>query len=589
MMARYRRRTPWVLAAFFCAWLLLGWRLWLWQVAGAAELIPAAVSQHMVRLPLRPRGAIVDRNGIPLSDPQPRWGVALFPPLWQAGGDPPEARAVARLAAALGMPVSEVDARIQSAGREPFWLARELSAEQARAVAALALRGVAVVPRVQRYGPGALARHLVGNGWAADLERQYDAELTGWQFPVGGESNGGHGSGESGALLTAGPHLAVYLDGGGRALGGLGIRQVEILPGRPEEMPWNLRLTLDARMQRVVEQVLDATGAGGAAGAGDAAATPPLRAGVVVLDVESGDLLAVASRPNFDPLLGPQPGADWGQLLNRAFSGYPPGSVFKPLVAAIALEEGLAGPETEFDCPGHYEMNGHTFREPVPGGHGRVTLAEAIGKSCNIAFIQLGYEVLGRELLLQAAARFGLGRPVGTALPGEQPGMVPAPAHPGDVAMFAFGQGAFLVTPVQLARAYAALATDGTLPPVGLVQRLEAPDGEWMFQPPRLPRERAVSPETARTLARLLQGVTEPGGQGTGRLAWVPGWGSAGKTGSAEDGVAGEEVHAWFVGWVPVDRPRYAIAVLVENGGAGGKAAAPIFQAIARGILALQD
>ncbi|MFO7172237.1 MAG: penicillin-binding transpeptidase domain-containing protein [Bacillota bacterium] len=549
-MERLRRRIPWVLAGFLLLWSLLGWRTWYWQ-SGVAPLV-RAVHQHALTLPLQSRGWIRDRNGVPLTDPRPAWAVALFPAHFRAGAAGAGTAAEARLAGALGMPPARLSQLLRAAGESPTWLVRGLSAAEARRVADLGLPGVAVVEQPERYGPRALARHLVGyvnlSGGVQGLEAAFDAELRG----------------------EGGLHLAGYGTGRGAPFQGLGIRPVTVTLEKP---PWDLYLTLDSRLQAAVEAALDA-------------AAPEARAAAVVLDPHTGEVLALASRPQFDPRVGPPPGeGDGGELINRALAAYPPGSVFKALVAAAALEEGLVTPDTLFDCPGHYAIGDQIFREPVPGGHGRITLAEALHLSCNIFFIHLGYQVLGREGLLAAARRFGLGAPTGIGLPEEDKGVLPELRWDGEVAMFAFGQGAFGATPLQVARAYAALATDGRLPPVRLVDRLTTPAGKTVEQFPRRAGEAAVSPEVARTMQAILQGVTQPGGVGTGQKAWVPGWGSAGKTGSAE--AAGDAVHAWFVGWVPLHQPRYVIAVLVEEGGAGGEAAAPIFRAIAEAILAL--
>lgn len=551
------RRRIWLLAAAFTAlWLVQVAQLWRWQVREAPVLARRAAAQRMRALQLAPRGLVLDRLGRPLTDPQPRWDVAVFPAL--AGSPDEVARALAR---ATGEPAPVWAGRLRAhAGAGPYWAGAELTAGPARAVAAAEIPGVAAVPRPVRYGPGALARHVIGYvnqaGGQLGLEAAFDAELRG----------------------DAGPHVAAFVDGSGRPLEGLGVRAVDVPAGKP---PLSIRLTLDGRAQAAVERILDGWSPPGPGA--------PLRAAVVVLDPRSGDILAMASRPQFDPLrppVGPgAPGAAWAPLVNRAVAPYPPGSVFKPVVAAAALETGAVAPGEPFECSGSYTIGGQTFTDPRPGGHGRITLAGALAQSCNITFIRIGYERLGTDRMLATARRFGFGAPVGIGLREEAGGFLPAPRYGGEVAQLAFGQG-LLVTPLQVARAYAALVRDGLLPPVGLVDAVLGPDGTPLRRGPRAPAVPALAPEVARQIARDLEGVTDPDGTGTGRNAWVPGWGSAGKTGSAEvvtpDGLV---VHSWFAGWTPLRDPRLVIAVLIEEGGAGGQGAARLFREVAQALL----
>lgn len=548
-----RRRRIWLLLAFFTVlWGVQVGRLWHWQVAEGQALARRAAAQRMRALELAPRGLILDREGVPLTDARLRWGVAVFPGLVR---DP---SAVAALLAGLtGEPAAQWETVL--AGREgpgPFWAVQDLPEETARAAASRGLAGVVALPHVARYGPGALARHVVGYvnraGGQLGLEAAYQDVLAGDAAPV----------------------VTAFVDGNGRPLRGLGVRAVEAVPaGKP---PLSLRLTLDRRVQQVVEDVLD--------GWPPPVPGKPLRAAVVLLDASSGDILAMASRPQFDPEAPPldpaSAGARWAPLLNRAVSPYPPGSVFKPVVAAAALQEKRVTPDERFVCSGTYRLGDRVFTDPQPGGHGAPDLAGALAASCNITFIRIGYERLGAGRILDAARRFGFGRPSGIGLREESGGSLPSPQFAGEVAQLAFGQGP-LVTPLQLARAYAAFVRDGMLPPTRLVDAVLGPDGTAVQQGPRASAGRATEPWVARIIARDLEGVTDPRGSGTGIAAWVPGWGSAGKTGSAEAVVDGRHVvHSWFAGWTPLSRPRYVMAVLVEDGGAGGGNAARLFREV---------
>ena len=536
----------------------LGARVYQLQVAEGEGYARMAFQQRTLSLPLASRrGQIVDRNGIPLTDPQPSWGIAAFPTLVA------DREGVARaLAVRLGISETALLGKLE-AGTDPRWLATDLSAEDAAAVEEMRLPGIAVGPLGERYGPGALARHLVGyvnsQGGQLGLERALDRELAG----------------------DAVPALVTYLDGTGEPLSGLGIRRVVPQMGKP---PYTVRTTIDARLQQAVEAILDQ----------EASEGRPWRGAVVVMDAHSGEVLAMASRPQFQyDQLGQLLAEGEGTfLLNRAIIDYPPGSVFKALVAAAALEKGLVSLDEQFYCVGHYDLDGHRYEEDA-GGHGQLTFKEAMAQSCNITFLQVGYERLGTEGLREAALLFGFGEPTGALgagrpWPDEQLGYVPGPDE-GGLAQMAFGQGALEATPLQVARAYAALANGGILPQVRLVTAWETPAGEVVGRPRAGEAKQILKPETAALVREALAAVTDPEGQGTGRSAWIPGVGSAGKTGSAEgvDTEGRQSTHAWFAGFLPLNRPRYVITVLVEGGGGGGAAAAPVFRQVAEALLAI--
>ena len=540
--------------AALLSFMALAGRLYQVQVVKGPVYARMAHSQRTLSLPVASeRGMILDRHGAPLTDPQPSWGVAVFPPLVD---DPVR---VLRALDRVGIQILEPQMRRLLDRREPIWLETGLTDGQATAVEVLGLKGIAVGPVGDRYGAGALARHLIGyadqSGGRQGLELAFDEQLGG----------------------SAVPTLVAYLDGRGGTMDGLGIRTV--LPGGAKA-PYNLHTTIDGRIQQAVEQVLDGFGRAGARA---------LRGSVVVMDPATGEILAMASRPQYDPnrVADVLDSLD-GNLLNRAMMTYPPGSVFKAIVAAAALEGNLVTPEERFDCDGHYTIGGHQFTEQG-GGHGPISFAEAVARSCNVAFLQIGYERLGIEALQATALRYGLGAPtglLGRPSADDPAGMVPDSRAHGAVQM-AFGQGELAATPLQVARAFAAIASGGVLPPVRLVTAVKSPAGEVMERPPAGQGQRVMKRETARTLQRMLLGVTDPRGIGTGRLAWIGEGGSAGKTGSAQGVMDGKPaVHAWFAGYMPVVAPRYVIAVMVEGGGGGGDVAAPIFREVGRAIQA---
>jgi penicillin-binding protein 2 len=550
MRLRIGRRLLWLGVLFFFMLAALGGRLYQLQIVQGPRLARMAYTQRTLALPVASRrGMIYDRRGEPLTDPQSGWGVAAFPPLvTDAAGE------AARLAPLLRMTPAEVEAKLR--GREPSWVAR-VDQRLADRVAAMGLPGIAVGPAGERYGPDALAQHLVGyinqSGGMLGLERAFERELAG-----------------------EGAQLVARLDGRGRPLGA---RPIEVALPDLGKLPYDLHTTLDARIQGAVEAVLDRHAVGQRA----------FRAAAVVLN-PAGEVLALASRPAFDYRaldgLLKTPGRG-SFLLNRAVSAYAPGSVFKAVVAAAALEAGKVSMEETFFCPGHYTIGGLTFHDADPGGHGRLTFAEAVARSCNVVFLQVAQRV-GVSGLRAEAERFGFGQKTGALgrdWPEEQSGRVPPRGSEGAVQM-AIGQGDLTATPLQVARAFAAIANGGLLPAVRLVTAVRSPEGEVIERIPRVQPARIMAPETARLLHRALLGVTAPNGRGTGRLAWTP-VGVAGKTGSAEgvDSDGKRATHAWFAGYFPAEAPQYVMVVMVEGGGSGGAVAAPLFREVADVIL----
>lgn len=538
-----RRRLCLVGAVVCCCALSLGLRLYWLQVQQGQVLASAARRQQSERLPVTvPRGTIYDRNHVPLSDPQTYYGVAVFP-----GLVPNRPQVATVLAQALGRDEGEVAASLAGTGL-PFWLDRRLNPASARAVADLQLPGVVLAPLRTRYGPDALARHLVGyinnDGGQLGLEASYDAQLRG----------------------DSANALAVDLDGRGAPLAGVGVHLVQ-QRGKP---PYDLVTTLDARIQGAVEKVLDSLHIG--------------RGAVVVLDPHTGEVLASASRPNLDPA---DPGAAAGDapLLNRALSAYEPGSTFKVAVAAAALEEGLVDLNSPFVCKGYYDLGDYKPRCDLWTGHGHETFADAIAKSCNVAFISVGKDRLGGTRLLQWTRRLGFGQVTPLHAFGEQPGELPELDLPGKVAQLSFGQ-ALTATPMQVAHLFSIVANGGVDQGLRLVQAVTDQAGNVVSLGPQPAPVRRFSGSTARQLQGALLRVTDPKGEGTGRAAWLPVYGAAGKTGTAQGLLDGQPTnHAWFAGYVPAEAPRYVITVFLEGGGYGGVKAAPVFRQIAEAIV----
>jgi penicillin-binding protein 2 len=364
----------------------------------------------------------------------------------------------------------------------------------------------------------------------------------------------------------------------------------------------DLYLTLDLEVQRVAEQAVQGQ-----------------RAAIIALDPRNGEVIALVSRPGFDPnsfargltraefaALNEDPDRP---LFNRALRGtYPPGSTIKPVVALAGLEHGLVTPTTTRACPGWYSLPGssHRFRDWKRSGHGSVALIEAVAQSCDIYFYALAAQ-LGVERLHEFLGRFGLGGPTGLDVGGEKSGLLPSTAwkrsafkraaqqvwFPGETVIFGIGQGYMTSTPMQLAQMTSVLAMRGASHRPRLVRALRDPVTrvETPVPPAPLPTVRLRDPAdwdvAVQGMVAVMQGGT------ASRAAAGAEYSIAGKTGTAQvfsiaqnarydESAISERLrdHAWFIAFAPVEAPRIAVVVLVENGRSGSGTAAPIARSV---------
>lgn len=327
-----------------------------------------------------------------------------------------------------------------------------------------------------------------------------------------------------------------------------------------------VRLTIDIEIQRAADEALKGK-----------------RGAVVVMNPQTGEVLALASSPSFDPNLFITPDkASRRQvnalltdrkfpLLNRAISGtYPPGSIFKLITAVAALESGKANKGTRFYCPGGLQVGRRFFR--CWRRHDSVDFLSAIEQSCDTYFYHLGL-LVGPDELAKWARKFGLGERTGIALPGEAKGFIADVEwkkrkrgeewYAGDTANMAVGQGFTHITPLQACGMVSVFANGGYL----VKPRIFADEKEEKVY-------LGISPSTLELVKQGMERVVT-GSRGTAKLAYIPGVTMAGKTGSAQDPPR-KRTHAWFVCFAPVENPRVAVSVVVEEGGMGGSVAAPI-------------
>jgi penicillin-binding protein 2 len=336
---------------------------------------------------------------------------------------------------------------------------------------------------------------------------------------------------------------------------------------------------------------------------------------IIAMDPTTGDILAMASSPAFDQnqFVRGFTSSEWQAIVdnplhpleNKAIQGqYPLGSTFKPVVATAALAEGLVDPETTFSCNGEYQLGNQAYRCWRKRGHGQIALYQAVVQSCDIYFYQLGQK-LGVDLMSAYAQRFRLGSRTLIRLNNEAGGLVPTaqwklrrfgvPWQKGEDLVTAIGQGFLLATPMQMAVFYAAIANGGKFLRPRVVLRVEDPDGGVVKNvSPEILGNLNLSPDTISFIQNALEGaVNEP--KGTGRAAQLRGRlrsiKVAGKTGTAQVVRAPEDDeeeqdenqvpyefrdHAWFVAYAPAEAAEIVVVVLVEHGGHGGSAAAPL-------------
>ena len=597
------------------AFAVLGLQLWSLQVLKHERYaLTARAQSHRVLEWPAPRGPIVDARGRLLAGTEERLAIMAdpaalgrFEPSGRWVPSPRGVRVLERLAPALGISTPRLEAAIRRSLAELPYAPVQLVPAATRRLAFLleeqarAFRGIRVVAIPRRsYPRGAPAEEVLGLVGEVTAEQLRDPRFRGYRPR--------QQAGRSGVELTYDrplnggfERLQVPVDALGRPVG----------PARelgPEWAPFGLRLTLDLRLQRAAERALrrgiELARSAGHADAGAGAA--------VVMSPSTGAIYALASVPGFDQaaaaasprylarlLSGREPGRP---LLNRATQGvFPPGSTFKPVVVVAALASGLLSPSSALPCTGSLRVGNQVFRNVDPWANATLTIPQALAISCDTWFYRVGLRLYERQragdpLLQRWALRLGLGRRTGLDLPGEERGLVPLPGrageatapwrrawYPGDSVNLSIGQGYLLVTPLQLAVAYAALANGGIVVRPHVGEALVAPSGRVVKRLRFPPRARLRLPG----LDLVREGLVRAAREGTSASVFgdfpVP---VAGKTGTAEAPPGSD--HSWYASWAPAARPRVVVVVLIEHGGFGSQAAAPAARDIYRAFFRLE-
>ncbi|MDZ4170326.1 MAG: penicillin-binding protein 2 [Coriobacteriia bacterium] len=581
--------------------LVLALRLWSMQVL-SGPVYAAQADQNRVRevTTVAARGRILDRNGRELVTNRPTH-VVLAPS--QVAEDE---EMMGRLSNLLKVSVPEIRERLLSR-KEAALSLRVIAVDvPLQTVAYLSehaseFPGVEVDTRaIREYPNKTLASHVLGYTGEISREELAKPDFAGYD-PNDIVGKAGAERSFENALQGDRGRRVMEVDAMGRSQ--RIISEVDPVPGR------DIRLTIDSRVQRVAEKALkDAMQ--------DAKREKFYRAkagAIVALDVKSGEVLAMASLPTYDPsvFLGGISEQQWRSLTstsseypltNRAMMAqYPPASTFKAFTGLAGLTYGVTGQWTMHDCEGTWTGMGTQWKKRCWNrtGHGMVSFMDGIEESCDTVFYEIGHSFYkgGDEKLQSFIRSFGYGSMTGIDLPGEVDGRVPDKAwkkawnedypeyqgwNPGDTVNMAIGQGDVLATPLQVATTFGGIANNGKVMRPHVLRQILGTDGKPVLTvKPEVEFAPKVSRSNLDIMEQALLSVTRTG---TGRSAFngfrVP---IAGKTGTAE--VANKDDYAWFVGYGPAAKPRYVVAVVVEQGGGGGAVAAPAARQVLAALL----
>jgi len=556
--------------------LIFGARLWQLQILQGSEYTLRAERNRVRRISVvAPRGAIFDRNGVPLAENRPSFDVLLY------REDMEDRDATTRfIIEKLGVSSESIErqfSRHKNTPRyRPIVVKEDVGMEDISIVEAYRRDHPEIrLAREQRrlYNYETTAAHLLG--YMGEISEK---ELKSGEFP---NAVTGTLVGRTGVEKTYN-HILTGVDGARQVVVNSIGREIGVLEEIPTVAGGDIRLSIDLDLQLAAEKELE-----GRVGA------------VIAMDPRNGEILAMANAPSFNPnSFSPRiSSAEWKEIINnpdnplqnRAIQNtYSPGSIFKIIMASAGLHTGALDDDPAVLCTGSSEYYGRIFGCASSAGHGALRLEQAIAASCNIFFYELGRK-LGISTIAEHALLLGLGARTGIDLPGERSGVMPSPEwskrvrniqwFAGETISVAVGQGAVDTTPMQMLRAISAIATGGmlTTPHVFLgAETGNIQNAEW----------RATKlPLKDENIRRIKEGMWRSvNADGTGRAAMVPGMNICGKTGTVQV-VSREnrqfmrsntENHSWFAGFADRDNPEIAVVVFAEHAGSGGAVAAPI-------------
>jgi penicillin-binding protein 2 len=580
-----QQRLTWLYYPVVILFVVLAARLWQLQIIRGSEYAVLAERNRVRTIQVvAPRGTILDRNSRPLVENRPSFNVLLYR---EAMED--RASTFGFIVDKLSVRAEELEARLRrSKGTglyRPVVIKEDVGIDDISIVEAHQREHpeIQLGPEPRRlYRYGQLAAHVLG--YVGEISEDELAQKALANVHVGDVV------GKAGVERTFNSVLT-GVDGSRQVLVDSLGREVEALETIDSVVGGEVWLTIDLDLQSTAESLLyDKVGV------------------ILAMDPRDGELLAMASSPSYDPnsFSTRISEDDWNRLINdpnrplqnRAIhNAYPPGSIFKLVMAEAGLEEGLVQEDTRVSCTGSALYYNRLFHCHNKNGHGTVDAEHAIEWSCNIFFYELGRR-LGISKIAERATELGLGEKTGVDLPGERAGVMPSPEwkqrtrnskwFAGETISVSIGQGAVTTTPLQVLRAISALATGGTLVVPRTVLRTERPPD---FQAEQSPRRLNLKPETVSKIRAGMWASVNSGG--TGHNAQIPGLDVCGKTGTVQvmstekrkeiqKDLAELEDHSWFAGFAPRDNPEIVVVAFIEHGGKGGIAAAPLAREIFR-------
>lgn len=552
-----RKRIATLSLLFTIAFSLLGVRLFWVQFVQGADLSNKAMENRMRDIPVEAkRGIIFDRNGRELAISISANSVCAYPAEVKAGKK--ERETAIQLALVLGLKEEDIYKAIT---RETsfVWIKRQIDADQAQKIRDLNLKGIELTEESRReYPKGSLAAHVLG---IAGID---NTGLEGIDYFYNEQVGGTKG------------RIIVEKDGKNQEIPEATHQYIAPIEGA------NLRLTIDETIQFITERELEKV----------FQERKAKHAAAIVMDPSTGEILAMASRPTFDPNQFNQFPAS--NRRNFAINdSYEPGSTMKIITSAMAMEEHVVNLNSRFYCPGSVKVGKETITCANNKAHGSQTFAQIVENSCNVGFVQVGLD-LGVERYYKYLTAFGFGEPTGIDLPGEAKGIIvkkeTAASSNIYLATMAMGQ-ANAVTPIQLITAVAAVCNDGKMMKPHLLKEVIDNNGKTIKTVEPELMQKIISPETAAELRVILEGEVT---RGTGGNAKIDGYATGGKTGTAQKAAQGggymsNEYVASFIGFAPVDKPRLVCLVVVDAPQGypyfGGWVAAPAFSVIMRDSL----
>jgi penicillin-binding protein 2 len=633
----FGRRMTALAAVIAVAFAALVTRLWFLQVLAADQYVDQANSNRVRLVPVpAPRGRILDRNGNPLVT-----NTQAFVMTIDRSKVEDERALLKDLAAVPGwdVKVKELEARLNDLDYLPYQPVPVYDRTPKKVAVYIETHAedfpgvdfeVTGLRTYVAYGPqgqaGPLAPHLLGTLGEINQEELNDPSFAG-HLPGQLVGRGGVEQYYEDELSGESGWRKIEVDAAGDVLGTIGFQ-----PGTPGN---DLMLSLDSDIQQLAQQTLAEAIGAARHNVLDEETLSFVKApagSVVVMDPDNGHVVAMASFPTYDPrifldevtqnelnrLYDPRRNYP---ILNRAVAGqYPPGSIFKPFVAAAALKAGYADMSSTYECPPTFEVpedtSGTVFHNWTDAHLGYLNLAQSLVQSCDTIYYRFGLDFYSDidkrgEMMQEQLRRWGFGSETGIDIPGELDGRIPdqdwkqevnelypnlfdnAIWFPGDNINMSIGQGDVLTTPLQAATAYSAIANGGTLYRPQAALKIVDPEGKVVKR--IKPRRIGHVPANKQTLAFLRQaltGVVQPGGTAASAFINWPHaeYPVAGKTGTSEVTINGvESTHSWFAAMAPADNPEYVVVAVVERGGHGSQVAAPIVRRILEGIFGLDS